>query len=206
MELFEPEHQIGNQEVTNLVAAVVEDQRSPLFVLTDARIAVFVEVCAVKEGQAMGILGEVAGHPVDDDADAFGVAAIHKGPEFIRSAVAAGGGVPAGDLITPGAIEGMLGDRHQFDVGESPFLDVRDQAIRQLGVGEQPSAGFHVGSGHRSSRAAVGLNPGFFGAGMDPAAEMHLIHGDGLLQRIAAVALLHPGAVRPLEALEASHH
>ena len=160
VELLEPEHQVGNKEVTNLVAAVVEDQRSPFLVLTDAGISVFIEVGAIKEGQAVGILREVARNPVDDHADAFGVTAIHEGPEFIGRSVTAGGGIPTRHLIAPGAVEGMLGDRHHLDVGEAPLLDVGNKAIGEFGVGEQASAGFHLRGGNGLRGGAVGLNPG----------------------------------------------
>ena len=128
----------------------------------DPGIAVFIKVRAIKERQAMGILGEMAGNPVDDHADAFSVAAVHKSPEFIGSSVAAGGGIPTGDLITPGAVEGVLRDRHDLDVGESPFLHIRNQAIGEFGVGKQPSSGLHVRRGNGRARGSIGLDPGLF--------------------------------------------
>ena len=160
VELLEPEHQVGDEEITNLVAAVVEDQRSPFLVFSDSGITVFIEMGAIKEGQAVGILREVARNPVDDHADAFGVTAIHEGPEFIGRSVSAGGGIPTRHLIAPGAVEGMLGDRHHLDVGEAPLLDVGNQAIGEFGVGEQASAGFHLRGRNGRPRGAVGLNPG----------------------------------------------
>ena len=102
----------------------------------------------------------MARNPVDDYADAFGVTAIHEGPEFIGRSVTAGGGIPTRHLIAPGAVEGMLGDRHHLDVGEAPLLDVGNQAIGEFGVGEQASAGFHLRGRNGRPRGAVGLNPG----------------------------------------------
>ena len=101
MELLKPEHEIRNQEIANFVAAVVENQSPPFLVLTDAGITVFVEMGAVEEGETVGILGEVPWNPVDDHADAFSVAAIHKGAEFIGCAVATGRCVPTGHLVAP---------------------------------------------------------------------------------------------------------
>ena len=69
--------------------------------LADARIGVLIKMGTIEEGQAMGVLREVAWHPIEDHADALGVAAIYEGPEFIGCAEAAGGGIPAGYLIAP---------------------------------------------------------------------------------------------------------
>ena len=41
---------------------------------------------------------------------------------------------------------------------------------------------------------------------MHPAAHVHLVHRDGLLERVAVVALLQPGVIAPLIALEVGHH
>ena len=84
---------------------------------------------SIKEGQAMGILGEVARDPVDDHANSFSVTAIHKRTELVRGAVTTGRGIPTGHLVAPRSIERMLGDRHQFDVGEASFLHIGDEAI-----------------------------------------------------------------------------
>ena len=84
MELLKPINQVGYKEVAHFVAAVVEDEGAPLLVLADARIGMLIKMGAIKEGQAVGIFGEVAWHPVEDHADAFGVATVYKGAEFIR--------------------------------------------------------------------------------------------------------------------------
>jgi hypothetical protein len=83
----------------------------------------------IKKGQAVGIFGEVTWHPIEDHANAFGVTAFHKGPKFIWGAKAASGRVPTGDLIPPGAIKGMLRDRHQLDVGEAASLHIGNDLI-----------------------------------------------------------------------------
>ena len=40
---------------------------------------------------------------------------------------------------------------------------------------------------------------------MNPAAQVHFIHRDGLVESIAAVALLHPGLIGPLESVQTCH-
>ena len=42
MELTDPEQGTGHQEIAHLVATVVEDQRAPFFMLTDAWISMFI--------------------------------------------------------------------------------------------------------------------------------------------------------------------
>ena len=205
MELVEPEHQVGHKKVANFIAAVVEDQRAPFLVLADAWIGVLIQMAAIKKGQTVTVTGEVTWHPVDDHADALGVASIDKTPEFIRGSVAAGRGIPASDLITPGAIKWMLGDRHQFDVREAPLLDVGNEPISQFRIGEQASTWFEICCGNRWPGAAIGFNERLFRRGVNPAAKVHLIHRDRLIQHIAAVARLHPAAVRPVETIEMAH-
>ena len=206
MELFKPEDEVGNQEVAHLITAVVEDQRAPLLVLADPRIAVLIEVAAIEKGQAVGVFREVPGNPIEDHANAFGVAAVHEGAEFVERAKAAGGGIEARHLIAPGAIEGVLRHRHQLDVGEAAGFHIGDHPISQLGVGEQAGARLEIGSRHRGPRGAIGFDEGLIPAAVHPAAHVHLVHRDGLLERVAVVALLQPGVIAPLVALEVGHH
>ena len=101
MVVVEPEQAVRGEEVAHLVAPVVEDQRAPVGVLTLARVAVLVEVRAVEVGQAVRVLGEMPGHPIDDDADAALVATVHEVAELVRVAETAGRRVVIRDLITP---------------------------------------------------------------------------------------------------------
>ena len=83
--------------------------------------------------------------------------------------------VPA-DLISPGASEGVLGDRHQLEVGVAEPGDVLDQLLRQLAVPEGP--------------------PPLPAA---PGAEVDLVNGNRLPQPVALAAAAHPVVVAPLE-------
>ncbi len=76
--LVEPEQGVGEQEVADFVAAVVEDHRAPVGMLALARVGVFVQRGAVELPQAVVIFGEVGRHPVDDHADAVLVAADRR--------------------------------------------------------------------------------------------------------------------------------
>ena len=48
-----------------------------------ARILVFVEMRAVETGEAMRIVGKMPGHPVEDHADPFGMAARDEFAEIV---------------------------------------------------------------------------------------------------------------------------
>ena len=101
MELVKPEDEIGNQEVSYLIPAVVEDQCSPFLVFANPWVGVFVQVAAIEEGKTVTVFGEVARHPIDDHPNAFSVAAIYEGAKFVGSAVAACGCIPTRDLVSP---------------------------------------------------------------------------------------------------------
>ena len=58
--------------------AVVEDERAPVLVLALPGIGVLVERRAVEAGQAVRVLREMAGHPVEDHAEAGLVAGVDR--------------------------------------------------------------------------------------------------------------------------------
>ena len=82
--LGEPVERVGEKEIADLVAAVVEDQRAPVAMLALARIRVLVERGAVETGQRVGVLGKVPRHPVENHADAVLMALVHEGLELRR--------------------------------------------------------------------------------------------------------------------------
>jgi len=59
--LVEPEQGITDQEVADLAAAVVEDERAPILVFAEARVGVFVEMGAVEVTQAVLVARKVRG-------------------------------------------------------------------------------------------------------------------------------------------------
>ena len=136
MEVFEPVQGVGDQEVTHLAAAEVEDVGAPVGVLAAQRVRILVQRGAIEAGQREVVLREVGGNPVEDDADARAVEGVHEVAEVIRGAVARGGGVVGGHLITPRATEGVLGERHELHVREAHLLDVGDQLVGQLTVAQ----------------------------------------------------------------------
>ncbi len=180
---LQPEQRIGDEEVLHLVAAVVEDQRAPVGMLALARVGVLVEMRAVEPGERVRVLREVAGHPIEDHADAVRVALVDELHQVGGRAEARGRRVEVGDLIAPGRLVGVLGDRQQFDVGEAEGLDVRHQLRRQFAIGQ----GAVVGAAH-------------------PRAEMHLVDGDRFPPGLAGAPLRHPRGVAPgVDAFEPVH-
>src|SRR5690606_9870579 len=85
--------------------------------------------------------------------------------EVLRGAVAGGGRkVPRG-LVTPGAVERMLHDGQELDVGKAGAKDVLGQERGQLAVGQR-------------AVALLGHPP--------PGAEVDLVDGDGRAQGVVA--------------------
>ena len=69
VELAQPVEGAADEKRPDLVPAVVEDQRPPVLVLALTGIGMLVERRAVEAGQAVGVLGKMPGHPVEDDAE-----------------------------------------------------------------------------------------------------------------------------------------
>ena len=57
------------------------------------------------------------------------MAAVDEGHEVGGRTVAAGGGEIAESLVAPGAVEGMLHDGKQLDVGVAEIFYVRNELI-----------------------------------------------------------------------------
>ena len=109
--LVEPEQGVADQEVGDLGAAVVEDVGVPVVVVPLARVGVLVEVGAVEVAQAVLVVGEVGGDPVEDHADAAAVQGVDQGHEVVGRAEPAGRGEVADRLVAPRAVERVLGRR-----------------------------------------------------------------------------------------------
>ncbi len=119
VELLGPVQGVGHQERLHLVAPVVEDVGAPLLVLTLAWVGVLVERRAVEPAQGPVVLGEVAGHPVEDHADARLVQPVDQVAQLVRATQARHRGEVVGDLVAPRRLERVLGHRHELDVREA---------------------------------------------------------------------------------------
>ncbi len=96
------------------------------------RVLVLVEGRAVEPPEAMRIVGKVPGYPIEQHREPGAVAGIDQRREISRSAEAAGGGEQPGRLIAPGAVEWMLADGQEFDVGEAHLAGIAGQLLGEL--------------------------------------------------------------------------
>ena len=178
--LLEPEQRVRQQEIPDLVPAVVEDQRAPVLMLALPRVGVLEERRAVEARQPVFVLRKMARHPVENHAEAGLVAGVDEQLEVLRRAEAAGRREEPEHLVAPGSRERMLHHRQQLDVREAHLLHVRHEPVRQLGVGEKPVAFL----GHARPRA-----------------EMHFVDRHRPIEPAALLAPLgHPRLVLPLVA------
>ena len=201
VEVLEPIQHVGDQEGADLAASEIKLVRAPVGVNL-----VLKQHVAVKGGKAVGVGAKTAGHPVHDHADACLVARIYKVHELLRVAVARRGGIIAGRLITPGAIEGMLHKRHDLDMRVAHVAHVVHELHRQVVVGVELAAlrgeGIHgagvvtVLVGLALRRVAVAL----------PRANMHLVDVERLRHVVVGGAALEPRGVVPLVAIEGPQH
>ena len=133
-------------------------------------------MAAVEVDETVRVAREVRRHEVEDDRDAGGVERVHQEHQIVRLAMAVRRREVAGHLVAPGAIERVLHERHELDVGELVLLQVLHQGGGDLAVAERAV---------RLLRHAA------------PRAEVHLVDGDRRLQGLLGAAVLHPGRVGP---------
>jgi hypothetical protein len=183
VELGHPVVGAGEEEAFHLAAAVIEDVGAPVLVHAQTRILVLVEGGTVEAGQGPGVHGEVAGHPVQDDADAGLVTGVHEMAEVVRRAEAGGGSEVAGGLVTPGLVQRVLGDRHQFQMGVAQVGDVGHQGVGQFAPVVETSVVMAA-----------------------PGAGMNFVDVHGGVQPVPPRAGVQPFAVAPGMARRAGHH
>ena len=134
MVFIQPEKRIADQEIFNLVAAVIENERAPVLMFPQAGIFMLKEAASVIAGQAMSVLGKMSGHPIQNHSDSGLVAAIDKIPKLVGISKPARRGVVVHHLITPGTVEGMLHHRHELNMCEAHFLYIGNQAVPEFTV------------------------------------------------------------------------
>ena len=201
MEVLEPIQHVGDQEGADLAAGEVKLVRSPVGVNL-----VLKQHVAVKGGKAVGVGAKTAGYPVHDHANACLVARIDKVHELLRVAVARRGGIVAGRLIAPGAIEGMLHERHDLDMRVAHVAHVVHELDRQVVVGVELAALRGEGV-HGTGVVAVLVRLALWRVAVAlPRANMHLVDVKGLRHVVMTGAALEPCGVVPLVAIEGPQH
>ena len=113
-------------------------------------------------------------HPIQDDAYARTVAAVHEFHKILRRAVARRGREHPRHLIAPAAVERILRDGHKLDVRIPHLLDVRNELVRDCGIAQT---------------VAVRI--------LAPAAEVNLVNVHRRAVGIVIPAVVHPLAVLP---------
>ena len=171
---LQPEAGVGHQEGPHLTAGEVKHMGAPLGHVAAAGIGMLIAGGAVKAAQAGIILGEMGGHPVDDDADTSLMQPVDQVHQLVGLAVAGGRCIIAADLIAPGHIQGMLHHGEELHVGVVHVQDVGDQLIRDLPVGQE---------------LTLRIAP--------PGAQVQLIDVHGRAEHIARLTLFHPLRVMP---------
>ena len=101
MVLIEPEARVGDQECLHLLAPVIVDVGAPVLVKTLSRIGVFVEVGRIEAGEAMRVVGEMRGYPIEDEPEPGLVRRVDEGGEILRRAEAARRREQRDRLVTP---------------------------------------------------------------------------------------------------------
>ena len=100
---------LATEEIVDLVAAEIENQRAPILMRALARVFVLVQRRAIEPRQRPVVARKMRRHPIHDDADAGLVQRVDQKLKIVRRAVAAGRRVKAGDLVAPGRIKRVLG-------------------------------------------------------------------------------------------------
>src|SRR5690554_4845549 len=111
MKGVEPEQRAPDQEITDLMAAIIVDQGTPILVPTTAWVFMFVKCGAIEAGEGVIIIGKMPRHPVQYHPDVVLMTLVDKVTQIIRAPVAAGGRIVACGLVTPRLIQWVLGNR-----------------------------------------------------------------------------------------------
>src|SRR6185312_11110080 len=131
---------------------------------------------AVEADEAVRIGREMSRDPVEDDAEPRLVAGIDEGAALVGRPEAAGRREERDRLVAPGAVERILGDRQQLDMGEAELADIGDELLGELAVGKIAAT---------------------LGEVAPPRAEMHLVAGDGRRTVVAPGPLGEPPRIAP---------
>src|SRR4029434_8053737 len=180
----EPEDSAVEQEVRDLVASVVEDERAPVGMLALPGVGVLVEVGAVEVNEPVRIAREMRRHPVENHADAAPVEMVDEGHELPWPSIAARGGKVADRPIPPRRGEQRRHHGEELSVRKAHLTDVVRKLVRQLAVVEEPVT---------LVRHAA------------PGAEMHFVDRQRLAERGGAAARVEPCLVAPSEVVEAGY-
>ena len=167
-ETLDPVQRIADQVVAHLGAAEVENQRVPVGVHSLARIGVFVQMGTIEVAQPVRVAREMRRNPVEQQAKAAFMAARDETAKALGAAKARRRRVQADRLVAPGAVEGVLADGQQLEVGEAHVDGVGNQRVGQF-VPVQPAL------------RVCAVTP--------PGSQMHFVDADRRVERVGRLAL-----------------
>ena len=119
-----PIQSVSDHEVLYFVLGVVEALCAPFWMFAKKWVGIFIEWLAIEVCQAMGILWEVGWHPVKDDTDLCLVEGVNECHEVFWIAISGSRRIISSYLVTPGAIERIFRNAHQFNVRVAHFIAV----------------------------------------------------------------------------------
>ena len=176
MEFAQPVERARQQEICDLAAAVIVDQRVPIGMKTLPRVGVLVKRGTVKAAEPMRIGREMPRNPIQQQSEPGAVTGIDKGAEIVRRPVTAGRRKQRDRLVSPRAVERILCNWHQFQMREAHFRCVGDELVSELAIGQIPPVLGQVAA---------------------PRTEMDFVDRDRRLTIVALPALRHPSAILP---------
>ena len=136
--------------------------------------------------QAKEIRHKMQRYDIENDANVRLMAAVNQLHQTVGIAVARSCGKITGCLIAPRAVKRVFGQRHQLNVREALLLDIGNELVGKLPIGEHSAVFLFL---RRSIRGDVlGIPP--------PRTGVQLINAHGT--RIVLVALCHPILVVPV--------
>ena len=178
VELLDPVENVCDQEVTDLMLAEIENTGTPVGMFAAAGIRIFKDALTVESCKTVCIRAEVRGHPVQDNADSGIVQLVDHIHEVIGCSVARCRRIVTRDLISPGAVEGVLGNADQLDMGIAELLQILYDAVSEFSVVIEPVSAVRM---------------------FHPRTDMALVDRQRLLIGVLFAALVHPARIRPAE-------
>src|SRR3954468_10601626 len=105
-----PEYGIRDQEISNFMAAIIENERAPILMCSFPGVFMLVQGGAIKLGQTPFISREMSGNPIDNHTNTRFMHAIDKELKIFGRAVSGGRSKKPGDLVSPRRIKCVFGD------------------------------------------------------------------------------------------------
>ena len=105
------------------------------------RVGIFEAGGSVEPVKAVLVLWEMGRRPIQYNADAVFMHHVNKLHKIVGGSVAGGWGKISGCLIPPGAVEGIFGYGHNFNMGIAHILNVDRKLFPKLFIGQGVAVG-----------------------------------------------------------------